>query len=493
MPDCSSMDATASNLNSRRTRLLVAIASYGEKNIHFLKQIIRNYQNLAMDVDVVVVSEAPKDVGPTVRVVVGLPSSNPWSLPFAHKAIFAENVDRYDLFVYSEDDMEVREGQIQAFLQVSPVLAADEIAGFLRYETDRAGNRYVPEAHESAHWKPETVKRRGEHTVAEFSNEHAGFYILTRTQLKQVLASGNFLRGPYEGRYGLPETAATDPYTCCGFRKVICISALDDFLIHHMPNRYIGQLGTPLSDIREQVQTLVEISHGRHPASRLCQVDSKVMRGRWSKSYNEQPCDEILAMLPAATKSVLSVGCGWGAVETHLVQRGMAVTALPLDSVVGASTARRGIEVVYGSLEEGMKRLAGRRFDYVLVTNLLHLQPDSALFLEACAARVAEGGTFIVAGPNFDRIPNLLKRTFGANGHRRLRNFDESGINVSGPRIWATQIQKYGLGSISIQWFNHELSSGRLGSLKLPLASLTARDWVLRARRKPDLSNHRSV
>jgi len=487
------MDVTPPDLNQRRLRLLVAIASHGEKNLQFLKRIIGRYRNMAMAVDIVVVSEAPKDLGPEVRVVVGLPSPNPWSLPFAHKAIFAENADRYDLFAYSEDDMEVMEENVQAFLRVTPVLPGDEIAGFLRYETDQSGTSHVPEAHESAHWKPETVRRRGAVTVAEFSNEHAGFYLLTQAQLKQAIASGNFLRSPCEGRYGLPETAATDPYTCCGFRKVICISALDDFLIHHLPNRYIGQLGMPLSGIREQVQTLMDICAGLHPASTLCEVESKVMRGRWSKNYDEKPCAEILARVPAGAQTLLSVGCGSGAVEAKFIQRGMKLTALPLDSVVGAAAAHLGIEMIYGNWKEGLAQLAGRKFDCVLVTHLLHLQADPGRFLEACAQQVGEGGTLLVVGPNFNRIPNLLKRTFGVNGHCQLGNYGESGINVCQPGTLAGQIKKLGLGPVTVQWLDQELSPGRLGRVKIPLGSLTARNWMLQARRQPAATNHRSI
>src|SRR5262245_51309409 len=62
---------TASPRSERRLRLLVAISSYGEKNLHFLEKLIENYRKMAMAVDVVVVSNAPKDLGPDVNVVVG--------------------------------------------------------------------------------------------------------------------------------------------------------------------------------------------------------------------------------------------------------------------------------------------------------------------------------------------------------------------------------------------------------------------------------------
>lgn len=93
------MNIAPSKVNGRRLRLLVVIASYGRKNVPFLRQIIQKYQSMAMEVEIVVLSEAPKDLDAGVKVMVGLPTKNPWSLPFAHKKFFAENVEQYDLFI----------------------------------------------------------------------------------------------------------------------------------------------------------------------------------------------------------------------------------------------------------------------------------------------------------------------------------------------------------------------------------------------------------
>ena len=141
-------------------------------------------------------------------------------------------------------------------------------------------------------------------------------------------------------------------------------------------------------------------------------------------------------MVPEETKTVLSVGCGWGAVEGALKERGCKVTALPLDSVIGAMAARRGIEVIYGTLDEGMGILRGRKFDCVLMTNLLHLLPNPWSVLEECTKFVREGGTLVIAGPNFNSIPVLMRRTLGSNDYAKLRSFAESGIHAFGIRFW---------------------------------------------------------
>ena len=300
----------------------------------FLRRLVRTYQSMTFDTDLVVFSEAPKNLGTGVEVIVGLPARNPWTLPFAHKALFAQRADHYDLFIYSEDDIHADECHIRAFLDATSALEPCEIAGFLRYEVNESGTWLLDEAWGHYHWKPSSVARRGVYTIAEFTNEHAGFYMLTQWQLKRAIASGGFLRGPHRGgRYDWPETAATDPYTSCGFKKVICVSALEQFLVHHMPNPYVQKLDVSLESFKEQIRTLFRIRDGIHPATTLCEVESPRMPRRWQKSYYERPSDELLNTVPSDANRILSIGSGWGATEARLLRGGVEVTAIPLDSV----------------------------------------------------------------------------------------------------------------------------------------------------------------
>jgi 2-polyprenyl-3-methyl-5-hydroxy-6-metoxy-1,4-benzoquinol methylase len=452
--EVTTLEQAALQRTSRRLRLCVVIASYGDKNIEFLKRIIRNYQGMDMEVAIFVLSEAPKDLGPDVKVLVGLPSRNPWSLPFGHKRVFADNLDRYDLFAYSEDDMEVTEENFHAFLRVTPELEDDEIAGFLRYETSPSGTDSFPEAHGSFHWKVETVRQRGPNVIAEFSNEHAAFYILTQPQLRRAIASGGFLRPPYESRYDMLCSAATDPYTSCGFRKVICISALDDFVIHHLPNRYVGQLGLTIDALAEQIRTLTEILRGSHPGHSLCATEAKILHGRWSKNYYENPCDDLLKLVPDDAKTILSIGCGSGATELELRQRGAEITVLPLDSIMGATVSRLGFEVIYGNLQESLEKLRGRQFGCLLITNLLHLLPDPWGLLDECAGLVESGGALVVSGVNFNYLPILVRRTLGLREYRKLRNFAASGINLLAARVVVERMRQAGLGSVALRWYD---------------------------------------
>jgi 2-polyprenyl-3-methyl-5-hydroxy-6-metoxy-1,4-benzoquinol methylase len=467
-----------SQMNSR-LRLLVVIASFGEKNLELLRRIISRYRSMAFDVDVVVVSEAPKNLGPGVEVVVGLPTKDPWSLPFAHQAVMVQKAGDYDVFAYSEDDMEVTEENIRAFLRVTPSLAPDEIAGFLRYEIDESGARSLPDVHQCFRWKPESVRRRGSVIVAEFSNEHAGYYLLTRDQLRRAIASKGFVGAPNRrGRYGTPETAATDPYTSCGLRKVICVSELEDFLIHHASNRYLGLLGLPLAAFQEQVQALIEIADGTRPPKTLCPVEPNVASS-WSKSLYERPCQECLDAIPSGVKTVLSIGCGWGAFEVELRRRGAKVTVLPLDSVIGATAERRGLDVIYGTLEEGLQKVQSQKFDCIVLSHLLHLLPNPAGIIEACCHVLRPGGQILLSGPNFNRLPVLAKRAFLNGDYRKMRSFQASGVNLCGPSRIAKALRNAGLRVAAVRWFNHSPLLGGGHGPTMNLGFMTAKEWLV--------------
>ena len=68
-------------------KILVVIANYGLKNQAYLKTLINEYKSMSYDVDIVILSNVPKELGSGIEVRVGLPAKNPWSLPFGHKEL----------------------------------------------------------------------------------------------------------------------------------------------------------------------------------------------------------------------------------------------------------------------------------------------------------------------------------------------------------------------------------------------------------------------
>ena len=111
-------------------KILVAIANYGTGNDQYLSRVVDEYRKMRHDVDIVVTTNIGKNLGSGIEVSVGLPDPNPRSLPFAHKTVFAERAESYDLFIYTEDDNLATERNVEAFLRVTDILPANEIAGF---------------------------------------------------------------------------------------------------------------------------------------------------------------------------------------------------------------------------------------------------------------------------------------------------------------------------------------------------------------------------
>jgi 2-polyprenyl-3-methyl-5-hydroxy-6-metoxy-1,4-benzoquinol methylase len=470
--------------NDSRLKVLVGFACYGRKNLGYLDTIIRGYRDMGLEAELVVFSEEEKQIEGGVKQVVGLPTPDPWSLPFAHKEYFAREVDRYDLFIYSEDDVEVKEAHIRQFVRAAAGMGEDEIPGFLRYEVGDAGKKVLTDVHGSFRWKPESVKRRGPYTIAEFTNEHAGLYMLTQGQLRRAIASGGFLTGPYQGRYGLPETAATDPYTQCGFRKVICVSMLEEFLVRHMSNLYVGRHGVPLETFKEQVGRLLQINEGKYPASTLCAVEPRVLQRRFSKAVYAAANPMIGELIPVAAREILVVGCGWEGPELQLGQRGARVTALPVDSVVGLQAERLGMEVIYGKWQECLAQLEGRQFDSIVALDFLHLRPHPDEDVGRLAGFLKDGGVMIVTGPNFRRLPCVVRRAIGSGDYRRLGSYETSGVSLCRPGTLKRTLERFGVKRAQVVWTEHGV--GRNGDRRdgLRLGALTARQWILRGEKR---------
>lgn len=416
-------------------KILVAIASFGTQQDHYLQQLLDSYRAMHFDVHIIVLSNLPKQLGPDIEVLVGLPTKDPWSLPYGHKQLFADRINDYDLFIYSEDDMLLSETSLRAFLEACEVLHDDEIPGFIRTEFDEYGNEYFCDAFDQWHWEPLSVVDRSGQTFASFSNEHSACYVVTRAQLQRCIASGGFLIPPHEDRHDLLCAAATDPYLRCGLKRLINISRFDDFLVPHLSNKYVGKWSLPSADFRCQVRALLQIRHGSRPATQLFEMETLIPGIRWSKMFYEPARDEELNLIPPGVKQVLSVGAGWGAAEEALHKRGIRVVALPIDSVISACAEARGIETIHGSFDEALHQLGRQQFDSIFVSNILHLVPEPSRVLRSLRKHLASGGKIIAT------VPNLMKPTVLWGRLRRDKQFETLG-DFSRSRLHITSLRQ---------------------------------------------------
>lgn len=463
-------------------RILVVIASYGTKNDTYLHQLINHYHSFPYALNIVVLSNQQKFLPPGVELVVGLPSRNPWSLPFAHSHLFAARKDSFDLFIYSEDDTPISLRGLEAFLRYTDQLPSNLIAGFLRYEAAPDGQRFISSAHAHFHWDVDSVLQTPAGTVARFTNEHSAAYVITRAQLGRALVSGRYLVAPHEGRYDLLCTAATDIYTQCGFTKVVSLSHFDDFLLHHLPNKYVGRMGVSVAHFKRMIEAMEAIAIGKHPKTCLPTVLRQGVYERWLPNYYEESCAEMLASVPKAAREVLMIGCGWGLTEQALLERGHRVVAIPLDSVVGALAADRGIDIRYTSSVGQWMAASDAKYDCIVINSILHLLEQPLPFIIEVSQSLRPNGLLIIRTPNFDGLSFIRNRLRRRQGFYGFKPFSRSGVRPSSLSQYRSWLRRCNL-VVEKEVYFLQANLGVPSAVRAILpAALLSRELILSAR-----------
>jgi 2-polyprenyl-3-methyl-5-hydroxy-6-metoxy-1,4-benzoquinol methylase len=430
-------------------KILAAIANFGTKNLPYLETVLNAYRSMSRyRVDLVVLSNIPKHLGPDIEVKVGLPTKDPWSLPFAHKQLFAQRVDDYDLFVYSEDDTLIAQHNIDAFVDVTQVLPEECIAGFLRYEVSPDGRRYYSTIHGSYHWDPHSVFQIAGHVFAHFTNEHSACFILTRRQLERAIASGGFLSPPRQGRYDMLVTAATDPYTQCGMKKVICVSRLEEFSLHHLPNAYCGRMGRDADSVNREVAAVKAMCDTNGPRGPLFDTRTLLEDTRWDAQYYSPSRADVIALVPDEAGTILSVGCGCGTTESSLVRQGREVVAIPLDCVMKEAARDMGLRMLPPSFGDAKRELAGCRFDCIILMDVLQHLADPVSTIAEWRGLLRSGGCMVVSVPNFHHISLLRRRLRGQcpySGLLRRYPYDKFRLHFTNRRVLRSWLRKGGM------------------------------------------------
>jgi SAM-dependent methyltransferase len=466
-------------------KILVAIASYGHANDRYLDRVINEYRSMQFNVDVVVLSNIEKAVSPAVECLVGLPTRDPWSLPFLHKNLFRDRLELYDLFIYSEDDILITEENIRAFLDVASVLKEDEIAGFLRVEYGPDGERNFPEAHGHFRWDCESVRVRQSYTLAHFTNEHSACYILTQQQLAKAIASGGFLAAPHEGKYDLLCSAATDPYTQCNFRKFIAISHIEKFWVHHLPNKYVGHFGVGQHELGSQISALLQIGSQEQRPRPLLNTETSLWHKMYSKDNYEPVRDEVLRLIPKSAVRILSIGSASGANERRLLETGKRVVVVPLDGVISSESAARGLQVVSGDFDTARAKMASMRFDCILFLNVLQFVHRPEHLLRLFVDALAPGGAVLITAPNRPYVRYWWRRKGSSGPHHRRLSFETTRIHNTSTSVIRSWCVESGL---TMEKTLKVASPRTNGSKPNRLSSLFAPDVVALARRADNLN-----
>jgi hypothetical protein len=182
-------------------------------------------------------------------------------LPLTCRKTIKKNIDKYDLYVYGENDHLFLEHHFDKFLEYSEILPDNRISGLIQYENDDSNNIYYPAFFKKFDWDYTTVEEYEGKKFAHFSNIHQASFIITNHQLNKICEKYDFETFFGDSpEYSVKCKVNTDIYKFCDMKKLICITDFKNNLIHHLPNLYInGEKGRNKNQRSEHLRMINSI------------------------------------------------------------------------------------------------------------------------------------------------------------------------------------------------------------------------------------------
>ncbi len=165
------------------------------------------------------------------------------------------------------------------------------------------------------------------------------------------------------------------------------------------------------------------------------------------KKYFTHCRTDILAMIPDAARSFLSVGCGGGYTEAELVKKGYSVTGIELDPDAAAVARNNGLTMLEGDVNAINEQLEGMHFDCLIYADVLEHIADPVSVLQGHVARLNPGGSAIISVPNF-RCYKVFKQLF-IDGH--IRYADAGIFDITHVRITTRKMIEEWFGLVGLQ------------------------------------------
>lgn len=164
-----------------------------------------------------------------------------------HKQLFIDNINNYDYFIYTEEDILITEENIDTYILVQKELPIPFICGFLVYELKNNDDYlYLIENH------PMHAATRGGYGIIKTKyqidnqeyfepyNIHSACYIIDKDLLQLILTYKYKEYIENINNYaGILEGACTNIYYKTGLIKIIPKKYINQLLVHHMGNEYV--------------------------------------------------------------------------------------------------------------------------------------------------------------------------------------------------------------------------------------------------------------
>jgi hypothetical protein len=248
-------------------KVLAVLVNYGDEQISYLEKVVKELKSFdKYNVTVIVNSNIPLHIADIDKVNV-IELEDYQLLPLTCRKTIWENKDKYDVFIYGENDHLFKELHIDKHLEYEQIIPDNRITGLIQYE-EILKSKYFPGYHLDYDWDYSKVEEYNGLKFAHFKNLHQASFILSKDQLLRVGEKIDFnelvddftlrfhnkifrklkkLAGIRNSRiniYSVKCKVNTDIFKYGGLKKIICISEFEENLIHHLPNVYIhGEKG----------------------------------------------------------------------------------------------------------------------------------------------------------------------------------------------------------------------------------------------------------
>ena len=228
-------------------KILVSIATYGEKNINYLNRVINEYKSYKKyDIDISVHGTIPIDQ----TNINFIQYKNPKNTVFLHRSEFVDKQNDYDYFIFTEDDILIKEYTIDVYIKHDKLLPINYSLGFLRFEkTPEAIDYFIDLWLNLSNYnfiKNNNIDIVG-YNYFSVTNPHQSSYVLSKDKLKYVIDNSNYLTDVAD--MGLESASSgifTDWYLNTGvLHKILPLNkeCLEQCFIEHLPGNHCNEPG----------------------------------------------------------------------------------------------------------------------------------------------------------------------------------------------------------------------------------------------------------
>ncbi len=177
--------------------------------------------------------------------------------------------------------------------------------------------------------------------------------------------------------------------------------------------------------------------------------------GRCSQ-YFEYFRGEVIDVVPAGAKYVLSVGCAAGRTEAELVKRGVKVVGVEIDPEAAQIARERGLTVLEGDVADIDIDVADEPYDCLIYADVLEHLREPGDVLKRHVKYLKPNGIVYVCVPNF-RCYSVFWQLF-VNGHAKYSEqgiLDRTHLRITTKKMVLEWFQSAGIDLVNLKYFIH--------------------------------------